>query len=429
MESVAKNHKKRAAFVTALAAIALTFWFNKTPHFEGIWSHSQKSPTERAPASIVLSAGDLSMYEDYFSYPTYHKTLRYDLSANIWTDKDGDYLKERARLAVHDAFSKTVGQLDVGDQEKGMATLLKENLISSFVQKFVKSLAIFKIANGTFQIDFEFTPEMMTEVGFENEFASNQIIDVSRRGGVAQDLAKTDFSLIDKVAQIKIPDDGNPYQYTGGSISLWIKILDLSWDPSQPIPNVKKNAVKGFVRYRRYFRANQRNLGGFFPANAELLISSKHFQKEKKGPENHYLTVDLYKEFDLKGLVPSPDKLSISFGKLLPTDVHRDSFLARLFTNQKEGLDTGTLKLNGQFKDGKRQRNFQAEVQKLTFDLQTKEFHDSSKLYVSVDRKQNDGPLNYKVKKLILERYAKGLIDYLELNQLYLDIDLGGGQQ
>jgi hypothetical protein len=156
------------------------------------------------------------------------------------------------------------------------------------------------------------------------------------------------------------------YQYVGGAMTIWLKVLDLSWNPLNPIPNPPKNAVKGFVRFRRYFRINELN-------KLQINIQSESFkidqQKVESEKDQQYLTADLYYEMNLKNIVPKIDRIEVTPGVLLPVDIRKGNFFGRLFSKKEKKIKTGVFKLKGSGQYQGENIKFNMDIKKIIWEI------------------------------------------------------------
>ena len=122
-------------------------------------------------------------------------------------------------------------------------------------------------------------------------------------GSLSEYLSREEEGQVDRIIKANLPYVGEK-QYQGGSITLWVKVLDTAWNPLKPIPNPKKNAIKGFLRFRKYLRVNRKESIEALKGPVELL----HITPSDEGGPIYY-TVDLIKTFNLQELTPKLDRL------------------------------------------------------------------------------------------------------------------------
>lgn len=348
-----RNKAKKSKYI--YLTLSLFCLFLSARHTESYWSN-QESKHKRTPSSLeLLSQKDPQVYSDFFGKDK-------KMKVEFWTDKDEESIKKRSRLALHQAMSET---LLASKSKKLTKEIFKNNLIESFSRNFLKSLYLLKIANGTFQIDLHFEPSQAKQ--FEELMNSNQLIDQSDKGTLLDSLTERPRSL-DKELIGRIPQNQeSPYQALGGSITLWFKILDLSWNPIDPIPNPKENAVKGFVKYRRYFSMKR----DWNPVLELDGIKAKFNSKWETKSAPRILTVDITNRFNLKSLIPKPEKLEIFFGKILLPKKYKTGFLKNIDLFSKD-VRVNNLLLEGE--------GFSFKLKKLEFDLLEQSFSQNSKI-------------------------------------------------
>lgn len=380
----------------------------------------------RAPASLDKIV-DHEIYRDYFSHESYGKQVGFGMDFNLWTDLDKDYLKERADRSFKEALAKTFNP----NMEGGMFGALKGNLINSFVENFVKTLYIYKIVDGTFQIDIHFSAKNDNPNNFSKEFDSNQLIVASDslKEAILNSKMTTRPDLA--VSQVTWPKKESPLQYTGGTISLWIKLLDLDIEFKKPIPTIA-NVVKGHFKFRRYFKVNPEYLSTIKHSGKDIKINGVRFVSENR--KDSYITVDLYKTYNLKNIPPKYDRLEIAFNGLVAPQIHKKSFWHSLFPQKVEVSEKGKFVLEGELnpKFLSRGERFTTELNKLVYNFNDSSFTRKSEMETDV-KDVADGPelifeaenaekdyekrIAYQVKKSIQKDFAEKIISAFGINE------------
>lgn len=354
-----KQQNKYIRFVFLVGFSALFFYSQS--NYDKHWS---KQETGRSPSSLkIFENRDPQLYQDYFSE---NKKMKIE----FWTNRDEESIKKRARLALHTAISETLLNKDAKGVSKD---LFKSNLIKSFSDKFLKSLYLLKIMNGTFQIDLHFSHEEIST--FNQLMKTNQLIDSSQTGTLLSSLEDKKISFTKNIIEKSTPIQDERYRNLGGTITLWFKVLDLNWNPLNPIPNPPKNAVKGFVKYRRYFQVKK----DWNPIIPLKTIQSELEVKWKNNEKPAILTVDLTKTFNLGSMVPKAESLEIHFGLIKPPKHFKTGPLASLNLFSKDER-VNKLLLFGNSGSGKNTKSFELEVSKLSFLLEENKFSQSSRI-------------------------------------------------
>ncbi|MCM2277831.1 MAG: hypothetical protein NDJ89_07115 [Oligoflexia bacterium] len=294
---------------------------------------SEPGAASREPASAGLTeffkGVDGKLLSDFFQLDTRGKQLRYRVQSRLWTSMDDEYLQEQARRALNDAIARTLETKDIekrSGEEPSLASRLKGNLMESFLEEFVKTWKFYKIVNGTLQLDLYFLPERDSPSDYGPELASNGLVRMNDTGSLAARLRELDeasFTRRIHAAGKFVPGkgfaDGDPLRYVGGVITLNIKILDSRWKPLQKLlPSPRKNAVKGYIRYRRYF------------AGRELAASDGACGKgafEGNAAGDRFTTVDVYKTFNLEKLAPKAERLEVFPGRIMAPNKGEDELL------------------------------------------------------------------------------------------------------
>lgn len=346
-----KRIKKSTFIYLSLSMIALFIGKN---HAESYWNSNNIS-TNRAPSSLERFEGrDPILYSDFFGSD---KKMRVE----FWTDKDDQSIKKRGRLALHQAIAQTLQGSKTKDISK---EIFKKNVIESFSNHFLKSLYLLKIANGTFQIDLHFEPSQAKT--FNDLMNSNQLVDQSETGSLLGSLEERPKSFSKKILS-RIPQNQEvKYHPLGGSITLWFKILDLSWNPIDPIPNPSQNAVKGFVKYRRYFSMKRD-----WTPRLKIVDKKMVLGKWESGSNPNILTVDITNPFNLTSLIPRPGKLEVFYGKIKYPKKYETGFIKNIDLFSKD-TTVNKLLLKGD--------DFSFHLKKLEFNLSDQTFSQNSKI-------------------------------------------------
>ncbi|GAB4011293.1 MAG: hypothetical protein Fur0010_05400 [Bdellovibrio sp.] len=420
---------KKNIIVAVIGSLTLGLLMMKDLYrpYSKLWEENQSSSSiSRLPAATNWSEIDIDLITDYFDYPTFGKLINQKIRTNFYTNKNERYLKEKSLKTIQEAFQKT---FEHKRTEEKAAKLFTKNLYSEFIDNFIKTIQITKIVNGQFQFDFEFVPEINQKIEFTNELSTNDLIDIRNQESLLEIVDTPPKEITDEILDIPWPDSGDYYQYVGGNITAWFKVLDLIWKPSSPIPNPRKNAVKGFLRFRKYFKVN--------PQNSKLqLIKNRFFNIENiiftKGDEsNHtYVTVDVYKTFDLENLNPQLDRMEIYFGKLKPSNEIHDSILENLISKDKPDINTGDLILRGFYIsdfDSQKKLQVQIKIKSLIYDFKSDELDEESKIIVSADGNRlpqsQMGLIKNEVRDRLLRMSSTELLKALETERFYpLDV-------
>lgn len=415
---------KKTVILSILGSLTLGLILTKDLFrpFDKLWISSQSNQTSRYPAATNWDLIDVSLIEDYFNYPTFGKSIDYKIKTKFYTDKNEDYLKRNALETIQESFVRTFEHRDPSSKASKLFT---KNLYSGFIDNFIKTISVTKIINGQFQFDFEFVPSFQQQITFENELSTNQLINISKKSNLLNYIEKEELDLSQKIVNISWPDSGDLYQYSGGNITLWFKFLDMVWRPSQPIPNPKKNAVKGHIRFRKYFKVNPNNGKNSFLKNHFFEFENYTFKKDKKN-QTRFITVDIYKSFNLDEMTPQLDRMEIHFGKVLASNEIHDSIVENLISIDKPDINTGVFILRGHFiSDLANQKKIQSQisVKKLIYNFKDKEFESDSKVVVTLTGNsmtpEEKGIYKNEIKDRLLRISANDLIQFLELERFY----------
>ncbi len=374
----------------------------------------------KAPTRAIASENsfiDAHLASDYFVTNTFDKSVNYKIGFNFRTNKDQDYLKQRAQLALRQAFANTLNMLESEDNEEGKTPLFKifkGELVKELMNNFVKTLAVVKIVNGTFQIDLSLTPEKDSAESLDSELSSNQLIAELDKGKFFERLSKKSQTLIDKVYANIPTDENSEIQYAGGNITIWLNILD-----GKKFLMPAKMAANGFIRFRRYYKVNKQIFDLKHNSPELALNSSKLVAKNKDG--RHYITVDVYNTFDSKNMVPVLDKMEVSFGQLLPNDFISNSLIKNFLTPDLTGIKTSGLVLSGKFKTVTDNSEFKTELSKIVYSFSANAITDMNFItdgFVDFEDTRNSAK-ELRLKNKLLTSFNKELVDKLFLDKFY----------
>ncbi len=361
---------------------------------------------------------NVELLGDYFAPNDFAKLVRYEMEPRFWTDKDEDFLRERLFKTFNETIHGSLEDKQSGEHKDIVLTaLVRKNLSESFLKNFVKTIHVHNLINSTFQFDLFFTPKMEPNLDFVTELATNQLIHLEDRGSLYKDVSSPKLSQLESVlAAKKMPFDGNS-QYVGGSLSLWMKVLDTAWNPLKPIPNPKKNAVKGYIRFRKYIRINKK----VSPNSSNDLVRMLHVAPTRENTPIYY-TLDIYKSFNLENLSPKLDRLEVFPGLLIPNTPRKGSALARLIDKGESDIETGTFTAIGKVNA----TDFEARLKKLVYDYKKKKWlwdsNVSVQLKASLDSREASLAKS-QVKKEILTNSSDLIIKSLGIERV---IELGG---
>lgn len=372
---------------------------------------------DRAPAGELTSRLEdelnVALLSDYFAPNDFAKLVRYEMEPRFWTDKDQDFLRERLFKTIHETINGSLEDKSSSpSSDIVFTTLIKKNLSESFLKNFVKTIQVHNLINATFQFDLFFTPKIERNLDFNRELSSNQLINLESKGKLYREISEKDKSQIDSILLAKkLPFDGNQ-QYMGGSLTLWMKVLDTAWNPLKPIPNPKKNAIKGFLRFRKYIRINKK----VSPTSNHGIIKMLHVAPVQEDLPVFY-TVDVYKSFNLGDLEPKLDRLEIFPGLLVPNNPRKGSLIARVFAKDEKDFETATFNAIGKVNA----TEFDAQLKKLVYDFSKKKWLWDSNISIQLrdDLTPRDSSLvKSQIKKELLSNSTELIVKSLGLEAL-----------
>jgi len=102
----------------------------------------------------VRAAEKLQMYEDFFHIYSRGKQVRYIAVARFWSDIDREYLSRATRDAIAEGLTEGLTRVE---GEVDLAVIGVE-LEAAFLDRFITTLALYKIVNKRLQVDLYFLP-------------------------------------------------------------------------------------------------------------------------------------------------------------------------------------------------------------------------------------------------------------------------------
>lgn len=396
-------------------------------------SPEYQSTTQKRVPAMSLEKYDINLYNDYFVTNKHGKNLRYTLSVDFSSNKSDERIKKQTKEAAQNAFKETFLQQSMADPDvkKSFLELLKTNLLNSFLDKFVKRLRFRRIIHGKFKIKFSFTPSDDTPASLSEELSSNQLLitnDSINKKSLSSFLQKDKESLHQSVFNLsltndKMQDHNETYQFRGGSILIDFELLDMIIDIGSPIPNPLKNAIKGNIVFRRYFKVNDKQISlALHKSNIDL---GHAVFKATEGVSNNYITVDISKGFNLKEMIPSETKAEIYFGKL------------KSDKSKIKDIETGSFKIEGKvkYKENHTIKNYlyTAKIDNLKYDFIKNKFSDKSKIIIKIKNENMQAlhvgdsfkKMRKEIKKKLLTTYANNIIMKLKFNRFHKTMGQG----
>lgn len=329
---------------------------------------------------------------------------RHRLKVDFYTNKDKTYLGATAKKAVAEALEKTL----VENKDGSLTAEALENLKSAFIANFVTTLRLYKIVNTGLQLDLTFIPEANKKSDLDEEFENNNLIRLDKVGGLSAEWKKLESgSYLDSIyrnsASVPVKKKSD---YIGGTISFYVEILDATPGFGRP----SKNAVKGFMRYRRYYRMNRA-----FAAKRECQKLVLGAQPRNSGPS--FFTVDIYKNFNLANLMPVTENLEIFPGYLVATGEGRTELAA--FGNKGVGKTVRTTNFIVQDKSPRSVGSFY--LKKLSYSLAEKRWDLAGSEIGPVTLQGDTSRALYEGRVKLFKQCESSLPGYLNLT------DLGAG--
>ncbi|KHD88640.1 MAG: hypothetical protein OM95_07490 [Bdellovibrio sp. ArHS] len=322
---------------------------------------SHKEKREPAATKSLTTDAGVEAAAEIFGGDSPTQAYRHPLKINFYTNGDQKYLSTTARKALEQALTES---LSAEVPEQALAKLFVGNLKESVLENFVKTLRVFKIINTGLQVDLTFTPEPYRKDDYSAELSSNQLFRLSDVGTLSrkwENLEKATMTGSIYNNSVYVPIQ-NKADYIGGVMTLYVEIMDLK----PGIPKPSKKGVKGYVRYRRYYRVND---------SLNKPMQCENFIASAKGGGNGvpvFYTVDIYKNFNLKNLIPTDEYLEVYPGLLATSSEGRSELMPDKFDSVGKSVQTATYTVEPK-------RRFSESVsfklKKLVYDMKTKEIN------------------------------------------------------
>ncbi|WP_413560264.1 hypothetical protein [Bdellovibrio sp. HCB209] len=279
------------------------------------------------------------------------------MAVDFHTSGDKKYLAETTRKSIQSAIAQTLGE---ENPSQGLAKLALGNVKNEVIENFIKTLKVYKLVNLGLQFDLNFAPEPYS-LTFAPELSSNQLVrldevgQLSKKWDVLENQGLTNQLYANSVL---VKQDGTA-DYIGGTISIFVEILDTK--PKLGLPKITKNGVKGYVRYRRYFRVNSPLTAGSCSGfDTAVTVGSR---------VPTFYTVDVYKNFDLKNLLPTEETLEIYPGLIAATQEGRPELLP-----ESGGKYSSVPTMRYEVRQKKMTDTIEFSVKKMVYDLKDRKF-------------------------------------------------------
>lgn len=387
----------------------------------GLTAHWSSKAEGRKPAQMDLSSlPSVDHFQEIFQFDNQSGHLTYDMDVAFWSDKGADYFKKNGKQAIEEGLKKTFDSLATGNKELKLPAEAKANIIKEALNTFVYTTKALKLIDSNFEIDLTFTPRNV-EANYNRELDNNQLVNFSNTGNLLKDINQNGKSLPEKVLETNFAFNGDTYQYVGGAITISAEVLDTSWKITQPIPKPKKNALKGYLRLRKYYRVNDpslMNVDKLFNSK-EIEINMTHF-KEEDNSKTPFITVDSLYTFNLEELIPNPEKVVIHFGELVSLDKSYDNLFKRVLRIFKKSNDikTSDLYFKGIAKSFNGKEKFSTKIDTLVYDYETKKFTTKSRFFTNTSNTSNDNIVDSQVKREFLKNDSAKIIEALKLEEV-----------
>lgn len=423
------SESKKQSFIALACVLSVNafvgYQFLSTAKFDKLYT-KEKVHDIRSPASQKIP-GEYKEYdvlfplEDYVLYDDFNGNLDYKMEVEFWSDKGAKYFTKNGKEAIEKGLTEGFKRLISKGKEDGV-TLKSEvlpELTKEFLNTFVYSIKVVKLIDSNFEFDIKFRPHSKDTASYKDELASNQLINLDTTGTLYDAYKRHEKNFVNDILTVPRPVTNEHYQYLGGAITLAAELVDTNWKITQPIPNPKKNGVKGYLRLRKYYRANYPTdfkIDSFKSKN--INITEQEFVAKNELPQ--VITVDTIYEYNLKNLLPKKTKSIIHFGTLVSLDKEPDNFIKKIFSilKKKNDIKTSEFKISGDYSHGPIKTNFTGKIKTLVYDYDTKSLSTKSRIITNprdYDMRRN---LKIAINKTLIKENSDFLIKNLKLEEL-----------
>ncbi len=389
------------------------------PFFGKVVMRGSEQIGEREPAS-VKEVVNLDILKDFVLLDSYGKEIRYRLETRFWTNKDQAYLKKKLDRVVQKTLYDVLEDIKKADiaKEKGesessvsVTSSLKDHFVQHLLKEFVKTLYLYKILNGTFQFDIAVVPLDDNPLTFATEFSSNQLViypdENISPASLSKELEQGSMDLPKRIARLEFPHQREGDIFLAGNISVAFKLVDFDINPLRPIPNTKKNAVKGTIIYRKYIRKGVK----YFTFRCHKKSCHKMKINDIEYDDDRYLTVDYIYNFNLKNLLPKLDIVRFYPGTLKGRGYYKTGIFSHLATvwDREEKSVKGSWLLSGKYKH----QPFTFKLRKIELNLIKNKI--SVEGYTLVKGMYDESGVDSKIKRFLRQNHQE-LINSLEIS-------------
>jgi hypothetical protein len=362
---------------------------------KGYWKQRTQDTTHNRSIASYADKLEFDAYKHYFVTNSFNKFLNFKLTTSFWNNLKDPKQEASANLALR----KSLNEIYASSKESvPMVGLFRKDFLTSTIDNFINNLSENNITSGKFQINLNFTPQFEQELNYKKELNTTSIIHINDLS-LKKEFERHEKKQIQTVLSTPIPITNEKYQYSGGSISIIVKALDLT-----------KGLYTGHIRYRRYFRANSLTTSDL--NLKEKNLSLDYFKLDKiKGQDNNYITVDLFKTLKVTDQQLN-NNLEIHFGKLVSSE--RETHIPQ--------VRTGDFYLNGTYPVEGKKTEVKIKIEKINYSFKTDTFTDKSKFIITFRDKNHSLNNNYSVKEIIKKNLAHEIITKLKLSQFHSNL-------
>lgn len=421
---------------------AAAWWYTGywQPKRTALWESRPAKATKLKRAPAQFTETDLPLIEDFFRYNSFHHFISYRMDISLTSNAS-----KRDQVRAQDSLNKTLHHLfHKNDKAKTLKAFASPTLTTDFISKYLEQLDLNSVDSGNYQLDIQFVPRNHPSVLFDRETRAVSLWDLNQTKSLKASTGEKsphpsipqtpEFDLIRKITSTDYPNEGQYYQYQGGVISLQLGLNNLTWD-AEDIRSEDAEQLEGDLVYRRYFKIVHEDEFSFFLDHPDLSISTSAMVRKYEAVPI-FTTVDFSRDFNGHTVEVPKERISIHFGKMLPTQKRKRGFFQRIFGgNEESQFDTGELRLYGRLGKGENGVEFELVLNTLVFDLATRTLnpHDS-RINVTLKREGLSGfdkaSSTNDIKRILLGPLSSDLMKALSLGRFHpaLKQNMGGGR-
>lgn len=393
-----------------LGLAALSIILNKSIHLNYFENFNQQV---KLPVSKLNQKVDLKILKDFFNPDTFGRLVEYKLETKSFADESNLEIVPILNKKIKDSLSSTI----MGHINEEISKEFNPFIIQKLISTHQETLISVGTGQAKLQTDLYFIPQASKSFNFDSELSTNGLINHSKATDLFDFIHKKKSHYTQDIYQLKLPSNGNTFQFLGGVISIWSESKDFFEKPDEKVKEDFKENFKGEVRYRRYFRVNRLVDLDFLVNHPDFKINVIHFKSEEF-QQAPIITVDVIKNFDLTNIHPQLKKMDIHFGEIIPSKFFVKDQGLQILEEEEKPILTGKLYIKGETPD----TQYKAQLKTLSWSFNDEYFSNDSKTIIELIKPRYDsnyGLLKNGIRNKILLKNAPTLIKNFKLNRFH----------